>query len=147
VDKAPAEYPPDLLLGKKQARAAAVARIGGAPTFTTRNEARHAVEAILDRNETIFRTVGPDPVDGSLPSTEAVTKWRNLVIEDIVPGNELIVAIVEMNPDLATKADRLAAEKLRLHVRDLANKHQSGKITAPALRFPEEAASIFAGSH
>jgi hypothetical protein len=64
-----------------------------------------------------------------------------------VPGNELIVAIVEMNPDLTTRVDRLAAEKLRLHVHDLASKHQYGKIVGPALRFPEEATCIFTGDH
>lgn len=147
VDKAPTAYPTDLLLGKKQTRAAAVAGIGGVPTFATRSEARRAVEAILDRNETIFRTIGPAPLDGSLPSRETAAKWRDRVLEDIVPGNELIVAIVEMNPDLTTRVDRLAAEKLRLHVQDLASKHQYGKIVGPALRFPEEATCIFTGDH
>lgn len=139
ADKAPIAYPTDLLLGKKQTRAAAVARIGGVPTFATRSEARRAVETILDRNETIFRGIGPDPLDGSLPSREAAAKWRDRVLEDIVPGNELIVAIVEMNPALTTRVDRLAAEQLRLHVQDLASKHRSGKIVGPALRFPEAA--------
>lgn len=146
VDKAPTANPTDLLVSKKQTRAAAVARIGGVPTFATRSEARRAVETILDRNDTIFRTIGPDPLDGSLPSREAAAKWRDRVLQDIVPGNELIVAIVEMNPDLTTRVDRLAAEQLRLHVQDLASKHRCGKIIGPALRFPDAATCIFAGT-
>jgi hypothetical protein len=144
VDKAPEAYPAELLLSKKQTRAAAVARIGGSPTFTTRTDARVAVEAILSRNEMIFRTLGPDPLDGSLPSTEAAAKWRDRVLDDVIPGNELIVAIVEMNPDLATKLDREAAEQLRLHVQDLVAKHRSGVVVAPAVRFPDAATNIFA---
>jgi hypothetical protein len=145
VDKDPSAYPVHTLLSEKRTRAAAVARIGGTPTFASRSDARDAVAAILTRNETIFRTMGPDPRDGSLPSTEAAAKWRDRVREDIVPGNELIVAIVEMNPHLATSADQVAAERLRLHVQDLARKHRDGEIIGRALRFPEEATRIFAG--
>lgn len=145
VDKDPVTYPERLLLSKKQTRAAAIARVGGVPTFASRTDARRAVETILQRNETIFRTVGPDPSDGSLPSTEAAARWRDCVLEDIIPGNELIVAIVEMNPDLTTNADRLAAEQLRLHVQDLSRKHRCSEVLAPALRFPEAAAHILAG--
>jgi len=93
----------------------------------------------------IFRTSGPSADDGSLPSTEAANKWSRLVLEGIVPGNELIVGIVAMNPCLATASDRLAAELLRLHNKDLAEKHREGSITAPAQRFPEVADSIFLG--
>jgi|SRR6185312_942685 len=145
VDKDPVAYPEGLLLSKKQTRAAAVAQVGGVPTFASRSAARHAVEMILNRNETIFRIVGPDTSDGSLPSEEAAARWRDRVLGDIIPGNELIVAIVEMNPDLATNADRLAAEQLRLHVQDLSRKHRHNEVLAPALRFPEAAAHILAG--
>lgn len=146
VDKDPIAYPVELLLAKKRTRAAKVARIGGVPTFASRTDARNAVETILDRNETIFRVIGPNPLDGSLPSTEAAAKWRDRVLEEIVPGNELIVAIVEMNPDLTTRPDRIAAEQLRLHTQDLARKHQCGEIIGHALRFPREATQIFAGN-
>lgn len=145
VDKDPTAYPVELLLAKKRTRAAAVARVGGVPTFARRTDARQAVEAILARNETVFHAVGPDPRDGSLPSTEAAAKWSEHVLDDIVPGNELLVAMVEMNPDLVTQADRMAAEQLRLHTRDLARKHRCGETIGRALRFPPEAANIFAG--
>lgn len=65
------------------------------------------------------------------------------MLDEIVPGNELVVAMVEMNPDLATPADVSAAELLRLHTQDLAAKHRGQEITGPALRFPEEAKEIF----
>jgi hypothetical protein len=144
VDKDPSAYPVDLLLGKKDTRAAAVARVGGVLTFATRRQARGAVEEILIRNATIFRVLGPDPLDGSTRSAEAAAKWRQRVLDDIVPGNELIVALVEMNPDLATAADRVAAEELRLHAQDLADKHQHGEARGSALRFPRVAEAIFA---
>ncbi len=49
-----------------------------------------------------------------------------------------------MNGDLATRADRAAAELLRLHTNDLAAKHRGEPLIAPARRFPETAERIFA---
>jgi hypothetical protein len=144
ADKAPDAYPPSLLLAKKAARSAAVARVGGAPTFDTKQQARQAVENVLNRNNTIFRTFGPDPLSGSMESTEAAERWSQVVLDEIVPGNELIVAIVQMNPHLATSADVSAGELLRLHTQDLATKHRGEEMTGPALRFPEAAEKIFA---
>jgi hypothetical protein len=145
ADKIPEAHPTALLLEKKAERVAAVERVGGTPLFTTREEARLAVEVILNRNALIFKTSGPSAADGSLASTEEAGKWSRLVLSEIVPGNELITAIVEMNPNLATMADRSAAELLRLHTQDLREKHESGVVDSPALRFPEVAEEIFAG--
>lgn len=145
VDKAPVAYPPATLLATKARRAGAVALIGGAPIFGSREQARHAVELLLERNGATFRAFGPDPGDGSLGTAEQAANWSERVLDDIVPGSELIVAIVETNPDLATPGDRSAAALLRLHAKDLSDKHRRGEITAPALRFPEAAMAIFAG--
>jgi hypothetical protein len=145
ADKSPESYPAELLLAKKAARAKAVAAVGGTPIFEKREDARRAVEVVLERNSVIFHTVGPSAVDGSLPSTEAANKWSRLVLDYIVPGNELIVAIVDLNPHLATTSDRSAAELLRLHTKDLAEKHREGTLTASARRFPEVAEQIFVG--
>lgn len=143
VDKDTEAYAKDFLLARKAARAAAIAMIGGTPTFPDRATARRAVELILERNRIIFQTAGPDRC-GSLPSAEAATRWSQHVLEEIAPGNELIVAIVQVNGDLATPADRTAAELLRLHTNDLVAKHRGGPLIAPARRFPEVAEHIFA---
>jgi 5-methylcytosine-specific restriction endonuclease McrA len=146
ADKAPEAYPTAFLLAKKATRAAAVAHVGGAPTFQNRSDARRAVETILERNATIFKHSGPDS-DGSTTSVEAATEWSRLVLEDIVPGNELIVAIVQLNHNLTTPVDREAAELLRLHTYDLAEKHRTGAVKSPARRFPPTAEQIFTEDH
>jgi hypothetical protein len=99
---------------------------------------------VLNRNKTTFHAFGPDQEDGSMESTEAAARWSQVVLDEIVPGNELIVAMVQMNPHLATSADVSAAEQLRLHTQDLAAKHRGQELTGPALRFPEAAEAIFA---
>jgi hypothetical protein len=144
ADKDPDAYPSTTLLAKKATRTAAVAITGGAPICDSREQARHAVQALLELTATVFRTFGPDAGDGSLGTAEEAENWSKHVLGDIVPANELIVAIVEMNPNLTTREDRSAADLLRLHTNDLSEKHRHGEITAPALRFPAEAADIFA---
>ncbi len=143
VDKAPDEYPATVLLDLKSNRAAAVARIGGIVTFSNRADARAAVEVLLSQNRETFNHSGPDKDDGSFPTLEAAAKWRELVLTEIVPRNELLISLVEVNSAFATNADRLAAEELRAHTRDLAAKHRGRPLLAPSQRFPAAAESIF----
>lgn len=143
VDKAPELHPVEDLLARKWARKGAVALLGGAPVFKTRREARRAVKEILERNRLIFRNYGPNADDGSISSREAAERWSRHVVDDIVPGNEVIVAIVKLNELLATDEEREVAELLRLHTRDLAEKHNGQPLTAPARRFPMAADSLF----
>ena len=143
VDRVPADYPVERLLALKRARAAAVALVGGTPLFQNRDEARTAVTVLLERNATVFNAYGPDPDEGSLPTTEAAERWSRLVLEEIGPRNDLVVAIVEMNTALTTQADRAAAELLRRHNADLVAKHRDGITEAHVHRFPPEAERIF----
>lgn len=143
VDKVPENYPIEDLLSRKAARGEAVAMVGGTPLFKTRADARKVVKEILEKNRIIFRNFGPDVADGSIASMEEAERWSRHVIEDIVPGNELIVAIVENNRPLTNAEDREAAELLRMHTRDLAEKHRGRPVAALARRFPEAANNLF----
>jgi hypothetical protein len=143
VDKAPDAYPAEMLISHKVRRAAAVARVGGTVKFADRAGARAAVERLLRQNRETFNQYGPDIHDGSLPTVEAAAKWRELVLAEIVPRNELLISIVEVNFDLASDADEIAAEHLRAHTRDLASKHEGGPLIAPSQRFHEAAENIF----
>jgi hypothetical protein len=146
VDKSPENFSAADLFARKAERAAAVALVGGTPIFNIRSDARRAVQKVLERNRLIFRNYGPDPVDGSVSSTEDAERWSRHVLEDIVPANELIVAIVRINEALTNAEDREAAELLRLHTRDLAEKHRGEPVTAPARRFPRAVEDLFSES-
>jgi hypothetical protein len=143
VDKAPSDYPASLLLDLKTTKAAAVARIGGIVTFSTRADARAAVECLLAENRETFNRSGPDSDDGSFPTLEGAEKWRELILTEIIPRNELLVSIVEVNSAIATDADLAAASQLRAHTKDLAAKHRGGPLLAPSQRFPAAAETIF----
>jgi hypothetical protein len=144
ADKAPEAYPAETLRRLKERRRHAVALLGSAPDYSSRQDARTAVAALLTRARVAFETHGPSPGDGALPTVEAAARWSEVVLDTIVPAHELVVAIVANNPNLAQQRDVEAAECLRLHAVDLRNKHAGLPLTAPAMRFPVEANELFA---
>lgn len=144
ADKAPESYPTDSLSRRKSIRREAVARIGGTPVFTDRGNARRAAERLLERNRLLFRQYGPNPKDGATSSKEEAMAWSERVVDEIVPNNRLLIALVDVNASLAVPADREAAELLRQHTDDLERKHATTHaITGPAARFPKEAENLF----
>lgn len=144
ADKAPHMHPADVLLERKANRSAAVALVGGTPEFTSRERARAAVKTLLDKNALLFERYGPDPEDGGLPSAEAAAKWTQVVISEITPNHELIVAMVTLNPAIADDRDRREAELLRQHSEELKVKHVQGIASGVTPRFPPGAEGIFA---
>ena len=128
----------------KKKRCQIIDAIGGSSSFRSRGEARLAASLLLDRNRSLFRAYGPSPEDGGTRSIEAASVWAERVLSEIIPNNRLLVAIVEINRDLATPEDREAAELLRQHTDDLERKHQStGPVTGPAARFPLSVDKLF----
>ena len=136
-------YPVEELRRRKQARQRAVARIGGTAICSSREEARHEATHLLNRNRLLFEEYGPNPEDGSQDSAEAAIAWTDRVLNEIVPNNQLLMALVEVNDDLASSSDRRAAELLRHHTDDLERKHSDGVISGLATRFPIEVESLF----
>jgi 5-methylcytosine-specific restriction endonuclease McrA len=143
IDKAPESYPAESLLKAKNARQQAISYIGGTPIFSTRSDARKAAQRILLRNLTSFKTKGPNPETGGVESREQATVWSDCVLNEIVPNNRLLVALVEVNADLATAEEMETAELLRQHTNALESKHKGKFILGPAPRFPERTEALF----
>ncbi|MFI1619675.1 HNH endonuclease [Streptomyces lydicus] len=143
ADKAPESYPSEYLLRAKKSRQRAVSYIGGTPSFSTRADARRGVERILLRNKMLFQAKGPDPASGSTGSRERAAAWSDCVLTEIVPNNHLLVALVEVNEDLATAEELVTAEFLRQHTNALESKHNGEPLLGPAPRFPQQAELLF----
>lgn len=142
VDKAPEAYPVSTLLAQKLRRAAAVARIGGVVEFSTRADARSVAVELLNANRATFDAYGPDG-DGWLPTNEAVSKWRAVLLDELIPRNKLLLSVVEVNATLTSDADRKAAQLLRIHTNELETKHGDEVLLAPARKFPTSANDLF----
>ncbi|MFE4975519.1 HNH endonuclease [Kitasatospora sp. NPDC056651] len=143
ADKDPESHPADVLLRAKAARRNAISLIGGTPCFSSRAESRRAVGKLLLKNRVAFREMGPNSEDGAVASDEHATLWSECVLREIVPNNRLIVAIVEINEDLAADEEIEIAELLRHHTDALENKHLGRLLAGPAPRFPEQAELLF----
>ncbi|MDX3854158.1 HNH endonuclease [Streptomyces sp. AK02-01A] len=145
VDKAPEGYPTEDLLKAKKNRAQAISQIGGTSSFSSRAEARRAVERLLMRNRIAFRENGPDPETGAVASREQAEAWTDCVLREIVPNNRLVEAIVDVNAELTAPGEKETAELLRQHTNALERKHQGEPVIAPAPRFPQDTVELFAG--
>ncbi|RRQ79350.1 HNH endonuclease [Streptomyces griseofuscus] len=143
IDKAPESYPVEFLIKAKKARQQAISHIGGTASFSTRSDARKAAVRILLRNAMCFKAKGPDSETGSIESRERAAVWSDCVLNEIVPNNRLLVALVEVNEDLATSEEIETAELLRQHTDALESKHRGDPLLGPAPRFPEQTASLF----
>lgn len=147
VDKHPQDFPVEQLHLKKGQRKSAIEAIGGTATFNTRESARKAAQTLLRRNRILFEQYGPNPLDGSTDSVESAQAWSTRVIEEIVPNNRFLIALVMVNSDLATESECEAAELLRQHTDSLERKHRDDVLIAPVRRFPQEIESIFQGDY
>ncbi len=143
VDKAPGSYPPEGLIRAKKARQQAVYAIGGTASFSTRSDVRKAAQRILLRNRALFREKGPDPETGAIASRDRAAAWSNAVLNEIVPNNRLLVALVEVNEDLATADEMEVIELLRQHTNALESKHRGEPLLGPAPRFPKQVEALF----
>ncbi|WP_280865600.1 HNH endonuclease [Streptomyces sp. SAI-127] len=145
VDKYPEGYPTGDLIAAKKRRQLAVSQIGGTPEFPTRTDARKAVKRLLLRNKLAFQQKGPDPESGLTASQEHAAAWSECVLSEIVPNNRLLVALVEVNEDLASEEEMETAELLRQHSNALERKHKGEPLLGPAPRFPQQAERLFEG--
>nr|WP_243437615.1 HNH endonuclease [Streptomyces sp. FH025] len=143
ADKDPDSYPADVLIKAKEARRKAISLIGGTPLFSSRTEARKAVRKLLLKNRVAFREKGPDPESGAVESEELAAVWSECVLREITPNNRLIVAIAEINEDLATDGEIEIIELLRHHTDALESKHLGNPLIGPAPRFPSQAELLF----
>ena len=139
VDKAPATYTAQILLGWKAQRQEAVHRAVGTPVFTSREEARQHIEPLLDVNRAVLDTYGPRPGDFS---EERADQWHRHAVAAIVPNNGAIVRVLIRNATLLTPDERSTAALFQIHADEFADRHVLGIGMAGSTRFPSNMATI-----
>ncbi len=144
VDKAPDEFPADLLRRWKSDRKQILQERIGVPRYGSRPEARRGVQALLDANYLVFTTYGPDSEAAHTTRDEAAEHWRRKVREVILPNNRRLLAISDVNADLLTSEEQKVVEVLRQHVDDLEARHLHALVEPNGVRFPAAFANVFA---
>lgn len=76
IDKAEADYPPDMLLEWKSAHQAAIENLFGAVKFATRAEVLSAIEPLMLETSSLFNSLNPSLPYGENPESELAEKWK-----------------------------------------------------------------------
>ncbi|WP_245848393.1 HNH endonuclease [Lentzea kentuckyensis] len=139
IDKAPGQYPSELLWEWKQRGKDARALAHGTPVLATRAAARALVQELLDANYAVFRLYGP--VDDLFDDARA-DQWRRHLRETIIPNNQRLLRLLSANRALLTTDERSTADEFAVHVKELEDRHLRGDWTPGSTRFPSRMATI-----
>lgn len=139
VDKAPDEYPADVLRAWKRHSQRARAIAFGTPRFESRAEARTVVEQLLSANRTVFTLYGP--LDGVFDDTRA-DQWRRHVKDMIIPNNQKLMRLLQVNRELLTDAEKATADVFSVHAQQLEERHLEQNWTPGSIKFPTAMESI-----
>lgn len=142
VDKAPEEYPADVLRGWKRRSQAARAVAHGTPVFPSRSKAREFVEGLLGANRAVFDLFGP--LDEVFDDSRA-EQWRRHVTDTIIPNNRTLLRVLQANRGLLTCSEKATADIFAVHVQQLEERHLEGNWTPGSTRFPNAMESILQG--
>ncbi|MGH3564691.1 MAG: hypothetical protein ACRDRH_01380 [Pseudonocardia sp.] len=142
IDKAPEEYPANVLRGWKRRSQEARAVAHGTPVFTLRSEAREFVEELLGANRAVFDLYGP--LDEVFDDTRA-EQWRRHVNDTIIPNNRTLLRVLQVNRGWLTGAGKATVHLFAVHVQELEERHLEGNWTPGSTKFPNAMESILEG--
>lgn len=142
VDKAPDNYPIELLKQWKRRHEDTLQRVFGTPQFTTREEGRAFVAPLLEENRAIFDQYGPIPDEFSEARAH---QWRRHVVATIVPNNTAIGRALKQNRSLLGPRERRISDLFAIHALEFAARHLLNDWTAGSTRFPDGMETIFEG--
>lgn len=142
VDKAPDNYPADMMIVWKARSQDKGLQVFGTPEYKTRSEARDYVEALLSENRTIFNRYGPLPDEFS---EERAAQWRRHAVQTIVPNNAAIRRFLKLNRRLLSPDERAVADEFSMHSMEFEARHVLGEWGGMTQRFPVGMDSLFGG--
>jgi hypothetical protein len=141
IDKAPQEYPDGVILRWKRAHAEKLRSLFGVNHFSSRSEAKAAIQAPLQENRQIFEDYGPHIDAARNPESGAAERWNRKVLEKIIPNNRKVEAQLDANRHLLNVSELATLEKLRQHIDDLEARHIEGNRDGAA-KFPAEMSTL-----
>jgi hypothetical protein len=141
VDKAPASYPDNLVVGWKRQHATKLKAVFGVTQFSDRPDAREAVTPLLSENRAIFERYGPHIDSAKNPESGAAEQWKRKMLTRILPNSQRLLALLDANRHLLRESELSMVEAFRQHIDDLEAFHIEG-IREDATRFPVELQEI-----
>lgn len=97
----------------------------------------------LTKNKEIFNEFGPNSKNAKNPISDAAGMWRRLVIDEIIPNNRIIAALLKNNENLLNKNQKKMLNKFDIHANIFEYNHISGDVNASAPTFPRDVSKFF----
>ena len=145
VDKAPQNYSCYQLIQWKKNHIAKITEAFYLNCYNDREDARKAIEPLMEENFAIFTMHGPNNEYRLDPESEQSRIWKRKVLSRILPNNRKILLILDKNRDLLSAEEKLVIEKFRQHVEEMEERHM-GDASTVGREFPPEMQQIFVGS-
>ncbi len=136
VDKSEQNYPVELLRKWKVLHQSAIQKIFCAVKFSTRLKVREEIEPLLAENRYLFQELNPDMPYGNHPGSEVAAKWQSVMKQKILPNNQRILALLDVNRDHLRPEEKQVLEHFRIHVDDLCVRHLTEFAPPDQVRFP-----------
>jgi hypothetical protein len=136
IDKAPADFPDNLVQEWKRKHVERIASLFGAVEYPDRARARRAIEPALAENRTIFEKYGPNNDYRDNPESDLARVWERKMRAIILPNNRKILTVLEANRRHLNGQEVKALEAFRQHIDDLEAKHIGEGGRDVASRFP-----------
>ena len=138
IDKAPEQFPDDLIVRWKRDHQRRLDQVFGAVGFSSRDEVRSAIDPFLRENRAVFEEYGPDLTYRENPESEMASAWQRKMREVILPNNRRILALLDVNRRHLSVHEARTLELFRQHVQDLEARHLTDLVLGAQRRFPEE---------
>ncbi len=147
VDKAPEDFPDELLVEWKRSHVRRIAAVFGAVEYCSRQAARAAIEPALAENRMIFDECGPEGEYRFDPESELAQAWQRKVRSLVLPNNRKVLAILDANRRHLRGPELTVLEQFRQHIDDLEARHLGEGVSAAGRRFPDGMRAILADNN
>jgi len=137
ADKAPREYPEELLKGWKADHERQIRDRGAEVRFESAESLKKAISRVLIENRSLWATFGPrsDPAVSD-PGSNLYTVWDLRKLDRILPNNHRIINLVQANAHLLSEIEYDSFIKFKAHASAF-EQHQFGRLDTYPL-FPKE---------
>lgn len=116
IDKAPGEFPEDLLRAWKTEHEGLIRNTDAASRLSDRSDLCREVSRLLAANKIVFETLGPRSERALKdPASNLASVWQLRRIDRIVPNNRRILNVLDANAGLLTRDDVDVVEQFRVH--------------------------------
>lgn len=136
IDKAPADFPDDMIRQWKRKHVERIRSLFGAVEYPNRVSVRAAIEPALTENRFVFDQYGPHNDYRKDPESELANVWQRKMRAIILPNNRKVLAILDANRRHLNPSEAKTIEAFRQHIDDLEAKHIGAGSGDIASRFP-----------